>query len=76
VLQAARELVDSWADTPPHVLASIKELINDAPQCHLSEQLASEKQHFLVNFMRPEAGHAIGQFLSRKKAVKGSGSIR
>lgn len=70
VLQAAQEMVNSWAGTPLHVLASIKELINDAPQSSLSEQLASEKQHFLVNLMRPEAGHAIGQFLSRKTAAK------
>lgn len=66
VVAAAQALAASWADTPAHVLASIKELINEAPEQDLSEQLKAEKRHFLVNLMRPEAGQAIGQFLSKK----------
>ncbi len=66
VLQAAAALADSWADTPPHVLASIKELINDAPGRNLNQQLTAEKQHFLINLMHADAGQAIGRFLSKK----------
>jgi enoyl-CoA hydratase/carnithine racemase len=71
VLQHALDLADTWADTPAHVLASIKELINEAPQNSLGKQLAAEKHHFLINLMRPEAGQAIGQFLSRKRHPAG-----
>ena len=66
VLKAAAALSESWADTPAHVLASFKELVNEAPSHLLSEQLAAEKQHFLVNLLHPAAGQAISRFLSRK----------
>lgn len=66
VLRAATALADSLAQTPAAVLASVKELVDDAPLNTLNEQLAAEKRHFLVNLLRPEAGDAIGRFLQRK----------
>lgn len=66
-LHAALALAEELAATPANVLASLKELVNDAPQAPLSEHLAAEKRHFLVNLMRPEAGDAIARFLQRKK---------
>lgn len=66
-LTAGLALADALAKTPANVLASLKELVNDAPQAPLSEHLAAEKRHFLVNLMRPEAGEAIARFLQRKK---------
>lgn len=61
----------AWAETLAHVplgvLASVKELVNDA-QRPLREHLQAEKQHFLVNLSRPEAGKAIDAFLQRRKA--------
>lgn len=66
VLNTALALAQTLAQAPAGALASIKELINDAPQSTLNEQLAAEKRHFLVNLLRPEAGEAIGRFLQRK----------
>ena len=67
VLERALALAESLAQAPAGVLASIKELINDGPTQSLSDHLAAEKRHFLVNLSRPQAGHAISAFLSRKK---------
>ena len=67
VLHEALTLAEAVATTPANVLASIKELVNDAPSTPLTEHLAAEKRHFLVNLMRPEAGEAIARFLQRKK---------
>jgi hypothetical protein len=47
-------------------LSSVKELVNDAPSQTLRQQLDAEKQHFVVNLCRPEAGQAMDAFLSRK----------
>jgi enoyl-CoA hydratase/carnithine racemase len=66
VLNAALSLATSLAQTPAGVLASIKELVNDAHQSSINEQLAAEKRHFLVNLLRPQAGEAIQRFLQRK----------
>lgn len=66
VLTAAMDLADELSQVPLSVLASFKELINDAPQVSLDHQLAAEKRHFLVNLMKPQAGEAIARFLQRK----------
>ena len=66
VLTCAHALAESLSQTPAHVLTSIKELVNDAQHLALTEQLAREKQHFLVNLTQPAAGEAIQQFLQRK----------
>ncbi len=66
VLNAAQALADQLSQVPAGVLASLKELVNDAPQAPLNEQLAAEKRHFMVNLMRQEAGDAIAGFLTRK----------
>jgi enoyl-CoA hydratase/carnithine racemase len=65
-LSAALALADTLAAAPAGVLASMKELVNEAGAHSLAEQLAAEKRHFLVNLMRPEAGEAIARFLQRK----------
>ena len=67
VLTCAHALAESLSQTPAHVLTSIKELVNDAQHLALPEQLAREKQHFLVNLTQPAAGEAIQQFLQRKR---------
>lgn len=66
VLQQALNWAEQLAQVPPGVLTSVKELVNDAPAQTLRQQLDAEKQHFMVNLLRPEAGQAIDQFLSRK----------
>ncbi|RZI81751.1 MAG: enoyl-CoA hydratase [Rubrivivax sp.] len=66
VLQQALAWADQLAQVAPGVLSSVKELVNDAPAQTLRQQLDAEKQHFVVNLSRPEAGQAIDKFLSRK----------
>lgn len=66
VLNAAQAMANQLSRVPAGVLASLKELVNEAPQASLNEQLAAEKRHFMVNLMRQEAGDAIAGFLTRK----------
>jgi enoyl-CoA hydratase/carnithine racemase len=48
------------------VLASIKELINEAPISTLSEQLASERHHFVKNLRHRNCGEGIEAFLQKR----------
>jgi len=64
-LAQALDLAEQLASVPAGVVASIKELVNDADQ-PLRTQLDAEKQHFLVNLGRPEAGAAIDAFLHQR----------
>lgn len=66
-LTHALALTAQLAQLPPQVLASVKELVNEAPLQALPAQLASEKQHFLDNLATPEAGQAIEQFLQGRR---------
>ncbi len=65
-LSNALAVAEQMAGVSPHVLASVKELVNDAGANTLTEQLAQEKQHFIRNLIRPEAGDAIESFLKAK----------
>jgi enoyl-CoA hydratase/carnithine racemase len=65
-LEQALTLAEQLAQVAPGVLASIKELVSDADR-PLRGQLDAEKQHFIVNLSKPEAGHAIEQFLQSKR---------
>ena len=51
----------------PNALASIKELINDAPTHSLSQQLASERDHFVRNLHHANGGEGIEAFLQKRK---------
>ena len=55
-LSAALQLADQLNERAPNVLASIKELINEAPISTLSEQLASERHHFVKNLRHRNGG--------------------
>src|SRR4051812_24307079 len=46
-LQAALSLAERLNARAPNALASIKELLNEAPQASLHEQLARERDHFV-----------------------------
>jgi len=50
----------------PNTLASIKELINDAPGNTLSQQLASERDHFVKNLHHANGGEGIDAFLQKR----------
>lgn len=65
VLEQALIWAEQLAQAPAGVLTSIKELVNEAPAHTLRQQLDAEKQHFMVNLLRPEAGQAIEKFLNR-----------
>lgn len=65
-LEQAIALAEQLGQIAPGVLASVKELVNDADR-PLRAQLDAEKQHFLANLQRPEAGQAIEQFLQGKQ---------
>lgn len=65
VREAALALAGQLAAVPEQVLASIKELVNDADR-PLRAHLDAEKQQFVVNLTRPSAGQAIEAFLKGK----------
>lgn len=50
----------------PNVLASIKELMNDAPANTLSQQLDSERKHFVHNLHHANGGEGIEAFLQKR----------
>jgi enoyl-CoA hydratase/carnithine racemase len=52
----------------PNALASIKELVNDAPSHTLHDQLAVERDHFVKNLHHANAGIGIAAFLAKQPA--------
>ncbi|MBG6073162.1 MULTISPECIES: oxepin-CoA hydrolase, alternative type [unclassified Polaromonas] len=50
----------------PNVLASIKDLINDAAANTLSQQLDSERNHFVRNLHHANGGEGIEAFLKKR----------
>lgn len=50
----------------PNALASIKELINEAPSNTLSQHLASERDHFVRNLHHSNGGEGIAAFLEKR----------
>ena len=50
----------------PNALTSIKELINDAPTSTLSQQLDSERNHFVRNLHHANGGEGIDAFLHKR----------
>ncbi|MBL0418955.1 enoyl-CoA hydratase [Ramlibacter sp. AW1] len=53
----------------PNALASIKELLGEAPEASLTRQLAAERDHFVANLHHPNAGIGIQSFLAKKPPV-------
>jgi enoyl-CoA hydratase/carnithine racemase len=66
-LDTALTLAENLNGRAPNVLASIKELLNDAPQAALTEQLAQERTHFVRNLHHANAGIGITAFLTKHK---------
>jgi enoyl-CoA hydratase/carnithine racemase len=50
----------------PNVLASIKELVNDAGESNLNRQLAAERDHFVRNLHHANGGIGIAAFLAKQ----------
>jgi enoyl-CoA hydratase/carnithine racemase len=65
-LADAIELADKLNARAPNVLASIKELMNEAAGATLTTHLASERDHFVKNLHHPNAGIGIAAFLAKQ----------
>jgi enoyl-CoA hydratase/carnithine racemase len=65
-LAQALALAELLNQRAPNALASIKELINDAPSSTLSEQLSSERDHFVRNLHHSNGGEGIDAFLNKR----------
>lgn len=66
-LAEALALAGRLNDKAPNALASIKELLNEAPGTSLHQQLAAERDHFVRNLHHPNGGIGIAAFLAREK---------
>ncbi len=66
-MSEALALAENLNARAPNVLASIKELLNEAPQASLTQQLAQERRHFVRNLQHPNAGSGIAAFLAKQK---------
>jgi enoyl-CoA hydratase/carnithine racemase len=65
-LTEALKLAERLNARAPNVLASIKELINDAPTHTISQQLNEERKHFVVNLHHSNGGEGIAAFLEKR----------
>ncbi len=66
-LSTALQLADKLAARAPNVLASIKELVADAPERSLSEHLTSERDFFVRNLHHANGGEGIAAFLEKRR---------
>lgn len=65
-LSEALRLAEQLNARAPNALASIKELINEAPVSTLSQQLSSERDHFVRNLHHSNGGEGISAFLEKR----------
>jgi enoyl-CoA hydratase/carnithine racemase len=66
-LDSALALADQLNGRAPNVLASIKDLINEAAGATLTRHLASERDHFVMNLHHANAGVGIAAFLAKQR---------
>jgi enoyl-CoA hydratase/carnithine racemase len=52
----------------PNALASIKELVNEAPHASLHQQLGLERDHFVRSLHHANGGEGIAAFLGKRQA--------
>lgn len=65
-LEQALRLCERLNAKAPNALASIKELVNDAPQQSLSAHLRQERDQFVRNLHHPNGGEGISAFLDKR----------
>ena len=65
-LTEALSLAERLNARAPNALASIKELLNDAPTNNLSQQLHQERDHFVRNLHHANGGEGIDAFLAKR----------
>ena len=64
-LTEALRLAERLNARAPNALASIKELVNDAPTNTLSQHFEQERNHFVANLRHANAGEGISSFLAK-----------
>ncbi len=67
-LDDALALCEQLNARAPNALASIKELVNEAPHASLHHQLGLERDHFVRNLFHANGGEGIAAFLGRRPA--------
>ena len=65
-LQEALTLAERLNARAPNVLASVKELLNDAATNNLSQHLQAERNHFVRNLHHANGGEGIDAFLTKR----------
>ena len=65
-LDAALALAEQLNARAPNSLASIKELLNDAPHTSLNHHLRQEREHFVKNLHHANGGAGIAAFLEKR----------
>ena len=65
-LEQALALAAKLNERAPNALASIKELLNEAAGAPLTQQLASERDHFVRNLHHANGGVGIQAFLAKQ----------
>ena len=66
---AALQMAEQLNQRAPNVMASVKELINEAQTNTLSEHLSSERHHFVKNLRHPNSAEGIDAFLQKRKPL-------
>jgi enoyl-CoA hydratase/carnithine racemase len=67
-LDAGLQLASKIAERAPNVMASIKELVSDAPERSLNTHLTAERDAFVSNLHHANGGEGIAAFLGKRKA--------
>lgn len=65
-LDAALALAEQLNAKAPNALASIKELLNEAPHASLTQHLGHERDHFVKNLHHTNGGAGISAFLEKR----------
>jgi enoyl-CoA hydratase/carnithine racemase len=66
-LSSALLLAEKLAARAPNVLASIKELVSDAPERSLTQHLTAERDFFVRNLHHANGGEGMAAFLEKRK---------
>ena len=65
-LQEALAMAERLNARAPNVLASVKELLNDAATNNMSQHLQAERNHFVRNLHHANGGEGIDAFLTKR----------
>lgn len=65
-LAEALKVATRLAAMAPNAVAGGKELLHQAPTASLTEQLASERDHFVENLFHPNAGEGLDAFFDKR----------